>query len=322
MSWVLWRPCAKRFLSHSPVFLNSKGSLFPSNLSMGNQHQEVFGVFGAELGYSPGKTFSSGKVCSLTLRSTRHFITFCCMKGSKLHCSIFRWGPLFAQFHLRCLQILSGSATTAVQPGKIFPAWCISNLALESGNSSLSYPWKVLTVGASITGWLYNSLTVQGTWSPQELMLSISILEWRVIRLTLIYYTPLPQCYAVGFPTWASRGYQKLCRPEGTKPYYLGEEPHSQLSAVTHWANLARLPELPMPRFRKSPPSGDLPNNAVRNGVHHIWSILMFLIAPHWFRRSSTSDISTSGGWALAASKQGRPPVTRLTSILLLNHWL
>lgn len=58
----------------------------------------------------------------------------------------------------------------------------------------LPSPWKLVATEASLKGCssrIYNSLTIQGTWSPQTLMLPVNILELRAIRLTLLHGHPV-----------------------------------------------------------------------------------------------------------------------------------
>lgn len=57
----------------------------------------------------------------------------------------------------------------------------------------LSFLWKVVQMDTNLSGWglIYISLPVQGTWSPQEPALPISILDLRARRLPLLHWTPL-----------------------------------------------------------------------------------------------------------------------------------
>lgn len=52
-------------------------------------------------------------------------------------------------------------------------------------------PWRVIN-DASLTGWggVFQSLTVQGTWTPRESKPLITFLEIRVIKLALHHWTP------------------------------------------------------------------------------------------------------------------------------------
>lgn len=65
----------------------------------------------------------------------------------------------------------------------------------DTGKYFLPISWKTVLTDACLSGWegVVDHLSVQGTWSPQERLMPINVLELRAIPLMLLHWIDLLQ---------------------------------------------------------------------------------------------------------------------------------
>lgn len=112
---------------------------------------------------------------------------------------------------------------------------------VKDGRSLIQPSWILLTTDASLLGWgaHLEELQVQGSWSPQERLMSSNLRELRAIRMALFHFFPLIRNKAVRVRSDNSTAVSYINRQGGTRSQSL----LSEVGLILSWAeqNLSHL---------------------------------------------------------------------------------